>query len=176
MVTCRKCREKFVRKDEEENITWVRRSKGWYYHKTCWEKYKDTLSSKENMKRDEEEWLDLIFYLISNDLKSGYNYHQILGQAQKFKKDIGLSYKDIYYCLHWFFFTKKAKYDEKYGIGIIPYIYKEAIDYWLNARERQQNILEEIEKLKRAEMAEGREIKVKEERKKRGRDKSSIPL
>ena len=162
VYTCRACHKTFVGKDEELGITWYYRSKGYTYHMDCWKSLTEIHADKTA-----DEWLDLIFDLITRELHGSYDYFKIKAQAQSFVNKHGFTMKGIYFTLHWFFLIDKREYKQEYGIGIVPHIYERATQYWCEQERKQAGIMAEIERLKTLEAAEAKVIAVKTTRKKK---------
>lgn len=154
ILTCRKCHKQFLAKEEEKGITWVERSRGYNYHKECWDNYTDKTQAHE-----EEEWLDLIFDLIKRELHQDYDYFKIKAQAEAFVTKGDYSMKGIYYTLYWFFIVNKSEYKKEFGIGIIPHIYERSLLYWQEQEDKKAGIMEEILKIQRIEASKARTIK-----------------
>jgi len=151
-VHCRICKKEINRDLEKEGVDWIMRSEGWYYHKSCWETY-----AKQSIPKTDEEWFDLLFYIITNDLHSSYNYFQIKSQCEKMKAE-GKTMKGIYFTTYWYFVLQKKEYKPEYGLGIIPYVYDQSIEYWAEREKKEKGILAEITRLKRIEAGEGRNV------------------
>lgn len=162
VYTCRKCHKQFTAKEEEREITWHARSRGYYYHMSCWNEY----IQKDNDKNS-DEWLDLIFDLITRELHGTYDYFKVKAQAEGFVNKGGFSMKGIYFTLYWFFIVHKGEYKPEYGIAIVPHVYEQSSAYWLEQESKRQGIMAEIEKIKRIEAAEGRTIRANNVRKKK---------
>lgn len=159
-LTCRYCKQKFIANPEEENVTWMMRSQGWYYHTECWESF----INKEK-ERNSDEWYDLLIEFITHDLKKPYNYYMTRKQYDNFLAE-GKTGKGIYFTAYYTWFIKKAQYDEKYGIGLIRVTYDESIEYWTEQEKIKAGIMAELEKIQRERAAKGRSIKRTERKKK----------
>lgn len=162
IYTCRKCHQTFIAKEEEKEVTWHQRSKGYNYHMSCWESY-----LKKDSDKNDDEWLDLIFDLITRELHSSYDFFKIKAQADGFVNKGGMSMKGIYFTLYWFFIVRKGEYKEEYGIAIVPHVYDQSASYWLEQENKRHGLMDEIEKIKRIEAAEGRVIRGTPRRRKR---------
>lgn len=160
MGTCRKCHGKIELNEELRGVTWIERSRNFFYHKKCWEEFTD----KDRIK-SEDEWKDLLFDLITRELGSSYQYHMINAQLKKLK-EAGRTMKGVYFCAYWYFVVKKREYKPEFGIGIIDHIYEEATEYWVAAEKKKSGILAEIEKIQAIEASHGRTIKVRRDRRK----------
>lgn len=136
---CRYCNKEIEADPEKYGVTWIMRSRNYYYHKECFDKFIDKTENKDDYK-----WFDLIFFLFKNELHSTYNFFQIKAQAEKMVSEKGYTMKGIYYTLYYQYVIKKQPYDPKYGIGIVPYIYEDSIFYWNEQIKKQLDILEQI--------------------------------
>ena len=145
--TCRECGEPIEADPEKYGITWVMRSKNYYYHAECFNKFKD-----KGEEKDDYHWFDLIFFIFNNELHSSYNFFQIKAQATKMVREKGFTMKGIYFTLYYHYIIKKQPYDPKYGIGIVPYVYDEATNYWYLMQKKQLDILEQIQKQEEAKV------------------------
>lgn len=159
--TCRFCHKPVLLKEESRNIEWVERSINYYYHKDCWEQFIDNTQIKTM-----EQWQDLIFDLIKRELCSSYNYFMIVKQLEKMRSN-NLTMKGIYFSAYYWFVIKKNEYKPEFGLGIIPFIYEESTQYWIEAERKKKGLLEEIAKIQAIEAQKGRKIKVNRNRKKK---------
>lgn len=140
IVTCRKCKKPFEIKVEDENIHWVLRSQNYYYHRECWDEFTNIRREK-----DSEEWIDLTYYLITHLIKGDYNYFQIERQMQTLIAS-GKTPKGIFYALYWHYIIKDYnKWEGKYGIGIVPYIYDNSASYWYERESKRAGLMAQIE-------------------------------
>ena len=168
IATCRLCHEQFVAREDEKEITWHHRSQGHDYHMSCWKKYTDTTKEKNS-----EEWLDLIFDLITRELHESYDYFKIKAQAENYIKG-NRSMKGIYFTLYWYFLIKKKPYKQEYGIGIVPFVYDDAVLYWAERKKKENSIMEEIEKLKTIDAMEAKIINVNKSKRKKKRSEEPV--
>ena len=152
-LRCRKCGRKFIARPEEEGKVWVQRAVNYFYHTSCWEDFLNVRKDK-----NDEEWKDLSYYLITHLIKGSYNYHQIEAQFNKFQQE-GMTAKGIYYSLYWHFVIKDMPWKAQYGIGLVPHIYKESTEYWYDQEEKRQGIMQQIERNTREQNEEARIIK-----------------
>ena len=86
-----------------------------------------------------------------------------------YRKKYGYTYKGMFFSVKYFFEIKKNSWDKANGaIGIVPYVYKEATDYWVEREAKESGILAKIEKQIAARAAaEPIVIKKKQEKKKK---------
>ena len=138
MVMCRVCHERFDCEKEE----FVMPSKNFYYHKKCYESWR----ASDLNNAEDEAWIDRIYDFIAHDLKQSYDWHKCEVQRERFTKQNGFTNKGIYFTLKYFYEIKGGDWKKGYeGIGIVPYIYKEATEYWVNRERRENGIMKAIE-------------------------------
>lgn len=130
MVKCGKCGQIFDRNSPEipnEKI------KNRYYHKICLNELHNSRTPLEQL----EQTIKEVFHIEKLTPK-------INMQIKKYMKEYGYSYEGIEYCVRYFFIIKENSIDKAQGgIGIVPYIYEEAKQYYLS----QQAIEQKAEKL-----------------------------
>lgn len=142
IVTCRICKEKFDAVESLRDIDWIMPSKNWYYHARCYKEWKD-----KNHTND-ADWKDRIYDFIARDLKVSYDYHLCEAQLDKYiKKDKIATYKGIYFTLKYFYEIKHGDWRKGHGgLGIIPFIYQEAVQYWIEKENRERGTIDAIER------------------------------
>lgn len=64
LVECRVCHVKI---NKEKETDWIMPSKGWYYHKSCYETWKAN--------PQDEDWHAMIYDFLARDLKVKYDFH-----------------------------------------------------------------------------------------------------
>ena len=93
--------------------------KGRYVHKEC---------AKEHPKGDTEE---LTLYLINLfKLKDDYILPRYMKQISQYAKEYNYSYSGMLKALKYWYEVRKNPVDLDRGVGIIPYVYKNAYDYY----------------------------------------------
>lgn len=172
IVICRICKTNMDIEVLEENKDWIQPSKGWYYHKKCYEDWKggaknESAANPEETKIPDEDWISLIYDYLARDLKMPYDYFLCEAQRKKLIKEKKTN-KGIYFALRYFYEVKNGdKEKARGGIGIIAYIYNESCMYWANLERKQEGILLQIEKqLRERSMREPIHLKKKKENKK----------
>lgn len=140
IVKCRVCGNKFDAVEDEINKVWIMPSRNYYYHKDCYETWKQKDTPKE-----EADWELLIYDLLARDLQVKYNYHMIESQRKKFISQKNFTNKGIYYALYWHHIIRKQPWKEEYGIGIIANIYYNAANFWVGTESRSKGIVKQIE-------------------------------
>lgn len=131
LVKCKYCEESFDREVEE----WVKVSNR-YAHSRCAEK-----DQKE--KYEYRQLTDFIKYLYS-PLEPDWN---LIGQQLKRYRAEGMTYPGMKATLEYFFEIKKNSIRESRGVGIIPYVYKKAKEYYYIQRTNNS----QVEKIKAQE-------------------------
>lgn len=141
MVQCRGCGERFDAPLGEMDISWVMPSRNFYYHKDCYEKF------RKDKPKEDEAWRDRIFDYISHDLKLEYNYFKCARFLDNFvKKEKQGTYKGCYFSLKYFYEVDKGNKEKANGgIGIIPFVYERATEYWKERELRERGALATIE-------------------------------
>lgn len=103
-----------------------------YAHVECYEKLDERV--KEEQQNEVDFW-EYIKQLYGKD----YDYVLIKKQAEAYIKDYNFTYGGMLKSLKWFYEVKHGSSDNSHGrIGIIPYIYKDARDYYYNLYKAQQ--------------------------------------
>ena len=116
MVKCLYCQERFDA-DKIKHQKIGRR----YAHLNCHEPRIDVDGAIFN---------EIIHY-VGFILGDAANYKKIANQIKDYYINKGISYKDIYLTLkYWYDIKHNDTSKSGGGIGIVPFIYKEAKDYW----------------------------------------------
>lgn len=131
-VKCLYCSKEFLR--EEESYVQIGNR---YAHEECAKEY-----------QEEKDYEEKIHQLIKEKCGTEYNYKRVQSQIKKFKeqKEQSISPKEIYnVLLYWYNVRKEDPAQSHGGIGIVPYIYNEALKYYREERQRKKKF-EEISK------------------------------
>ena len=127
MVKCLYCGEYFDR-ISEPNVKIGRR----YAHQKCYEAQDEAIIKEE---KDKNDFYDYIKELYGSD----YNFVAISKQAERYIKQYNFTYSGMLKTLKWFYEVKGGDKESANGrIGIIPYIYKDAYNYYHNIYLAQQ--------------------------------------
>ena len=128
-VICYYCKQKFNRDKEP----FVQISARRYAHQKCAEEHENSIS-------EEEKELAKLYEYIKNLLGEDYNAARVTKQIKDYQKN-GMSYSGILKTLIYFYEVKKNNIDKANGsIGIIPFVYQDAYNYYYNLFMAQQNI------------------------------------
>ena len=77
--------------------------------------------------------------------KPYYNYNKIIEQLQEYTEGLGLTFDQIGATLkYWYEVEKSDPSRSGGGIGIVPHVYKDALDYW----EKEKRMAEVLSKFK----------------------------
>ena len=113
--------------DKNESI----RYKGKNYHPKCYE---------ENKER--EELSTYICELFSLKVPGPRNYSLI----KRFRENNGYTYKGMINALKYFYEVKNGNKERaKEGIGIVPYVYDEAQEYYIKIEKKNKEVKEVVE-------------------------------
>lgn len=153
LVHCRICGEEIDRNADPNGLTWVMKSRNWYYHKNCYETWRESTPATD------EEYRAFIFDFIARDLKVSYDYHMCKAQIDKFVRENKMTVKGIFFALKYFYEIKGGDWNKGHGgIGIVPFIYNEACTYWYNREKKTKGVVADIERQMRE--AEQRQKKI----------------
>ena len=121
MVKCKYCNQSFNRADPDIKIVKIERR---YAHKECYDKF-FSVCSKEEMYHDKmNAYLKTIF-------GDKANFIRINSQIKEFQKKYNYTYQGMYASLLYFYQVKQQSTEKANGgIGIIPYVYQEANEYF----------------------------------------------
>lgn len=138
-VKCLYCDKYFHRELEE----YVQVNKTRYAHKACYERHTAEMSQEE---RDYEILVKFIKQLFSIDSITP----KIKKQIEDYHDNKAYTYSGIYKSLVWFYQIKKNSIDRANGgIGIVPYVYEDARNYYAAMwQAQQQNKAKPIEQWK----------------------------
>lgn len=151
IVKCRICQQQF----DTNTTEFVKLGKLRYYHKYCFDAWKNPDKGKSD-----QEWEDLIFDYLTRDLKVTYNFFLIKQQLSKFI-DNDLTLQGIFYTVKYIYGIKKVSWSDGHGgLGLVPYMYKEAAQYWMTQRQLKGEFAKGVEEQIK-ERSEREVIKIK---------------
>lgn len=120
MVKCKFCGLYFDANAEPFVMASARR----YAHKSCYEKHE---AEKTQEERDEEDFYKYAQKIFGDD----YNFLMTQKLAKQYIKENKYTYSGMLKSLIWFYEVQHNTTDKANGsIGIIPYIYNKARDYY----------------------------------------------
>ena len=164
MPKCRICHQPI----DKNNNDWCMPSQNFYYHTKCYTDWRASQPMEDN------EWIPMIYDFLARDLKVSYNWWLCDSQRKKFIKENKCTNKGIYFTLKYFYEVKKNAWDKGHGgIGIVPYTYKEATEYWTEQERKRRGFIQGIEK-QLQERAARDVVKVKRTETKKKKQKYSL--
>lgn len=154
LVKCKYCGEKF-----DANIEpFVKPSSNRYAHQQCHDNFlaeqekikqkqlEKAVKEEQKKKKEEPERKDLYDYL-DKLFKGTCDWARIGKTIKQFQKDYGYTYSGIKKALIYFYEVKGNSIEKANGnISIVPYVYKQAFDYYYSIWEaKQKNENKQIE-------------------------------
>jgi len=119
-VKCLYCGKQFDR----DNLPTKQVNKRRYAHLQCWE---DHLA---NMTQEEKD-INAFYEYVKNLFKEDYNYILTKKLAERYVKENNYTYSGMLKTLKWYYEKEGHSIEKSNGtIGIIPYIYKQAMMYY----------------------------------------------
>ncbi len=119
-VTCLYCKKQFNRDKEPTKKVSARR----YAHLKCWEDHLANMSQEE---KDIQNFYDYTKKLFGEE----YNYILTKKLAERYVKENNYTYSGMLKTLKWYYEKEGNSIEKSNGsIGIIPYIYKQALNYY----------------------------------------------
>lgn len=128
IVTCIYCKQKFDR----DSIPFIQVSQRRYAHRDC--------SDKENirLKQEEKDKIELEEYIMKL-LGEEYISPRVRKQINTYREQYQYTYSGIKKALIYFFEIKGNSIERANGgIGIVPYVYKDAFNYYYSIWEANQ--------------------------------------
>ena len=133
-VTCVYCKQKFDR----DRLPFIQVSARRYAHQEC------SLTEDEKKNKEEQDKIDLENYIMSL-FKTDYIDAKIRKQIKQYKEEYNYTYSGIRKALVYFFEIKGNSIEKANGgIGIVPYVYQQAYNYYLALWQAQQKNQDKI--------------------------------
>ena len=133
-VTCVYCKQKFDR----DRLPFIQVSARRYAHQEC------SLTEDEKKNKEEQDKIDLENYIMSL-FKTDYIDAKIRKQIKQYKEEYNYTYSGIKKALVYFFEIKDNSIEKANGgIGIVPYVYQQAYNYYLALWQAQQKNQDKI--------------------------------
>ena len=127
-VICLYCKKQFDRDKEPTKQVSARR----YAHMKCWEEHEANMTQEE---RDIRAFYEYVQKLFGED----YNYILTKKLAERYVKENNYTYSGMLKTLKWYYEKEGNSIEKSNGsIGIIPYIYKQALNYYYSLYLAQQ--------------------------------------
>lgn len=140
MVTCRLCRKKF----DAEKVQFVLVGQKSYYHKRCYDEWKNNLNAKGEMLPD--FWYEAMIDYLYRDVKMAIDFSKIQSQWANFiKPGRGFTPKGIFFAVKYFYEVQHGDCSKAVGgIGIVPSIYSQAAQYWTERETQKAGTIDAI--------------------------------
>ena len=155
-ATCPKCKQ-FI--EINDNIKIYKNRK---YHIKCYKEFVDELYNKSKNNQDSKQELYEYICKLFN-LKEITPLIQI--QLEKYYTDYEFTYDGMLYTLKYFFEIMENDINKCEGIGIIPYIYQEAKEFYilkdsLSSQNIEKNINNKVVKIKPIDYSQNKIIDI----------------
>lgn len=144
IVKCLYCGKEFDLNDS--TTEWVKPNGRRYAHKKCYEEYQASLSKEE---RDKEA----LYQYIKKTLGKTMDYTKVKRQIKQYRDENNYTYSGMLSTLKYVFEVKGNSIEAAHGgIGIIPYAYKQAYDYYYaiylaQQKTQQKKMTSKVEKI-----------------------------
>lgn len=135
LVKCQICEEKSEKETMVVKIIGQKTKVNKYYHATC-------LENKELHEKERQILFDYICKLYEVDVPNGY----VMKQMKDYHTKYNYRYAGMKMALEYFYDIKLNPLPDFQTIGILPYIYDEAKDYYTEQRRIQNMEYKEVEK------------------------------
>lgn len=138
IVKCLYCGEQFDAQPEGENTLWMKPNPRRYAHLTC--------SQKASLEKTQEEQdLEIIYKKVKELEGANFNFIRTKRVLENMVKKYEYTYSSILKTLTYFYEIKGNKLKEGMGaLGIIPYVYNDAYNYYYNIYLAQQKANKKI--------------------------------
>ena len=103
----------------DKDVTELPNMFGRYAHKSC---------AQAHPADDREKFK--VFLIKLYQFKDDYAWPRLMQQAETIAKDYKFTYSGMMKALEYFYKVKQHPIDKTKGVGIIPYVYKQAYDYY----------------------------------------------
>ena len=127
MVKCLFCGKVFDAQESGKDIIWYKPRNNRYAHIECGKQ-------KEAEKTQDEKDYERLYYYVKEQQKNNFDYIKFKKIVEAWHKDYNFTYNGMYYSLIYFYEVKKNS-KQKFidgSIGIIPFVYKDAENYYYN--------------------------------------------
>lgn len=128
-VKCLYCGEIFDRNNPDISFVKI---KNRYAHTECHERHLSNITQEE---KDIEAFFEYTKHLFGKS----YNYLATKKMAERYVKENNYTYSGMLKTLKWYYEKEKHPLDKSNGsIGIIPYVYNQAMQYYYSLYQIQQ--------------------------------------
>lgn len=128
IVTCVYCKQRFDR----DKSPYVQVSARRYAHQEC------SLTEEQKISKEEQDKIDLENYILKL-FKVDYVDARVRKQIKQYREEFNYTYSGIRKALTYFYEVKGNSIEKANGgIGIVPYVYQHAYNYYLALWQAQQ--------------------------------------
>lgn len=128
IVTCVYCKQRFDR----DKFPYVQVSARRYAHQEC------SLTEEQKISKEEQDKIDLENYILKL-FKVDYVDARVRKQIKQYREEFNYTYSGIRKALTYFYEVKGNSIEKANGgIGIVPYVYQNAYNYYLALWQAQQ--------------------------------------
>lgn len=175
VVKCRACKQQFDT-DKLSPDEWIENPKRFYYHKQCYQEWKNADDVGNSVNIDKDGWFEKLKVYLYEDIKMDINFAKLTRQWNTYTKpNSGMTPKGVVFAMRYFYDVRHGDIKKaEGGIGIVPSIYNEASEYWLNLESRKEGIVEAI--VRDMEARASRPVIVIKQKKPQKKDKSKWKL
>lgn len=148
---CPKCHDKIDINTEEYRLVGKR-----YLHLKCF----------NELQNSDDKYIDMMYRFLKNEVGLNYNYVQCEKQRNSYNNK-GLSNETIYKTLVYIYKIRKVNPSRAEGrIGLVPFMYEEATQYFNNLEKQRKVVDRAYEKQKKVETKKMSIVDVKETKRK----------
>jgi hypothetical protein len=128
IVTCVYCKQRFDR----DKFPYIQVSARRYAHQEC------SLTEEQKISKEEQDKIDLENYILKL-FKVDYVDARVRKQIKQYREEFNYTYSGIRKALTYFYEVKGNSIEKANGgIGIVPYVYQNAYNYYLALWQAQQ--------------------------------------
>ena len=127
MVKCLYCGKMFDAQEDGKDTVWFKPRKNRYAHIECGKQQEATMTQ-------EEKDYDKLYRYVKDNQKENFDYVKFKKIVEAWHKEYNFTYNGMYYTLVYFYEVRKNS-KQKFidgSIGIIPFCYKDAQNYYYN--------------------------------------------
>lgn len=145
VVKCRLCKEQFDT-DKIPRENWTLIGKLSYYHTTCYNEWVKGKQSVKSNVTDADFWKESLIDYLYRDIKMTIDFVKLDSQWRAFTKpERKMTPKGIYFAIRYYYDVLKGDVKKAQGgIGIVPNIYNDSAQYWVDLENRKSGTLEAI--------------------------------
>lgn len=144
VVKCRICKKQFdtTLLSEEE---WCQPTPRYYYHTKCYEDWKNNRNNVKSTHSDETFWYESLVDYMYQDLKIEMDFKKFVSQWRRYVDSGKYTPKGIYFAIRYCYEVQHNDVEKSQGgIGIIPIIYGDAAQYWVDLENRKAGTMDAI--------------------------------